>query len=86
MHPPAAATVGNLGGSLDDSPDQPLHGALDVFALQMKLPYHVRQVVCQGSHFHSRAWLVSNRWQLVLSQRRVFLASLIRFSTLARPL
>lgn len=34
----------------------------------------------------SLAWLASNRWQPVLSQRRVFLPSLSRFSTSPRPL
>jgi len=32
------------------------------------------------------AWLASNLWQLVLSHRRVFFPSLIRFSISARPL
>lgn len=51
MNPPIPAVVEDTGRDLDDTADQPLDRALDLFTLHVELTEQVKQVVSQKPHF-----------------------------------
>jgi len=50
-HAPTPAMVRDTRRSLDDALNNPFDGSLNLFAFQMELPDHVKQIVSKSSHF-----------------------------------